>query len=122
LTFAEFGLLLTAVLSSVVGQVLLKLGALKLGQVTTSNVVNLVFRMITIPELLGGLMAYGIGAVVYILLLTRVKLSVAGPSASLIYVFTVLLGYFIFQESLPPQRLIGLGFIICGVVLVATNP
>ena len=33
----------------------------------------------TTPELLIGLVCYGLGAVAYIMLLTRVKLSVAGP-------------------------------------------
>lgn len=118
MTLQEFSLLLISVLASVTGQFFLKLGALKLGKVNLGNALNLVLSIITTPELLTGLAFYGIGAVAYILLLTRVSLSVAGPSASLVYVFSVLLGYFIFKESIPSIRLIGLSLIVAGVILV----
>ncbi len=118
MTLQEFILLLISVLASVTGQFFLKLGALKLGRVNLANAVNQVFSIITTPELLIGLTCYGIGAIVYILVLTRVNLSVAGPSASLVYVFSVLLGYFLFRESIPPVRLVGLSLIVSGVILV----
>lgn len=118
MTLQEFILLLISVLASVTGQFFLKLGALKLGRVNLANAVNQVFSIITTPELLIGLTCYGIGAIVYILVLTRVNLSVAGPSASLVYVFSVLLGYFLFRESIPPVRLAGLSLIVSGVILV----
>ena len=114
----EFGLLLVSIVASALGQFFLKVGALKLGKATASNLVNHVLSIVITPELLGGLVCYGLGAIAYILLLTRVKLSVVGPSAALIYVFSVLLGHFAFQESIPGSRVVGLGLIICGVVLV----
>lgn len=60
-----------------------------------------------------------LGAVLYILVLTRVHLSVAAPSASMIYILSVLIGYFAFQETLSVNRLFGIGFIVCGILLVA---
>lgn len=121
MTTQEIGLLLISILASALGQVFLKLGALKLGRVTADNVINHVLAMISIPELIVGLSAYGIGAIAYILLLTRVKLSIAGPSASLVYVISVMCGYFIFKETLSIERIVGLGFILCGVILVASR-
>lgn len=118
MNFSEFLLLVASVLTSGTGQMFLKLGALKLGKVTGSNIVAHVTNIITVPELLLGLSCYGVGAVTYILLLTRVKLSVAGPSAALIYIFSVLIGYFVFKESIPIYRLFGLSFIVCGVILI----
>ena len=103
---------------SVVGQWLLKAGALKLGKVSAGNWLSHVLGILTTPELLGGLTCYGLGAIAYILLLTRVKLSIAGPAAALIYVFSVMLGYFVFREPIPFSRVVGLGLIVCGVVLV----
>jgi drug/metabolite transporter (DMT)-like permease len=55
------------------------------------------------------------------LLLTRVKLSVAAPSASLIYLASVMIGVVVFNEHLSLGRLMGLGFIMGGVVLVTTR-
>jgi drug/metabolite transporter (DMT)-like permease len=114
----EFLLFLTSILLSSGGQGLLKLGAIKLGQVTTDNFVSLVLRIALTPELVGGLLMYGISAVFFILVLTRVKLSVAGPAISVTYVFSVLMGYFLFNESITMRHLIGLAIIICGVILV----
>lgn len=105
-------------MASVAGQFLLKSGALKLGKVNAENAVNHVLGILTVPELLAGLMCYGLGAIAYILLLTRVNLSIAGPSIALVYVFAVLVGHFIFRETIPMERVIGLGFIVCGVMLV----
>ena len=118
MTLQEFSLLLMSVIASVAGQFFLKAGALKLGRVHTGNAVNHILSILTTPELLIGLTCYALGALAYILLLTRVSLSVAGPSVSLVYIFSVLLGYFIFKEPIPLTRLIGLTFIMSGVILV----
>ncbi|MBD0334328.1 MAG: EamA family transporter [Cyanobacteria bacterium Co-bin13] len=110
-----------AVVASSLGQLFLKLGALKLGEVTSENALGHILKIATTPALVAGLMAYGVGAVLYILLLTRVKLSVAAPSASLIYLISVLVGYFVFNEPISLGRAVGLGLIVCGVALVASR-
>ena len=116
--FQEFLFLLISVFASVSGQLFLKLGASKLAKITTNNLFSQVISIALTPELIVGLACYGLGAVFYILLLTKVNLSVAAPSASLVYVFSVLLGYFVFKEDIPISRSIGLGLIVCGVILV----
>lgn len=121
MAWQEFGLLLASILSSTLGQLFLKLGALKLGKVTSGNVFSHVLSIAVTPELILGLLSYGMGAITYILLLTRVRLSIAAPSASLIYFFSVLIGYFFFKESISFGRSIGLGLIACGVILVTTR-
>lgn len=118
MSFKEFLLLLMSILASAAGQLFLKLGALKLGRVTADSVFGHALGIIKVPELLLGLGCYGVGAITYILLLTRVKLSVAGPSASLIYIFSVFIGYFFFKESITFYRVFGLSFIVCGVILI----
>lgn len=118
MTPPEFGLFLISILASVTGQWLLKTGALKLGKVNAGNLSSHVLGILSTPELLAGLTCYGLGAIAYILLLTRVKLSIAGPAVALVYVISVLIGYFVFREPIPFSRIIGLGLIICGVVLV----
>ena len=121
MTLREFGLFLVSILAAVGGQFFLKKGALRLGSVNSSNVVSHVLSIFTTPELLLGLSFYASSAVLYILLLTRVKLSVVGPAVALSYIFSVLIGYFIFHEAIPLSRVVGLGFIAAGVVLVVWN-
>ncbi|HTL89363.1 MAG TPA: EamA family transporter, partial [Leptolyngbya sp.] len=106
------------IVAGVSGQFFLKSGALKLGQVTASNAVSHLIGIATTPELVVGLCCYGVGAVMYILLLTRVPLSVIAPAVALQYVFSVMLGKFVFNEPIPVLRFVGLGLIICGVVLL----
>lgn len=118
MTPQEFILLMISVIASVAGQLFLKIGALKLGRVSTENAVIHILRILTTSELVIGLTFYALGALAYIMLLTRVNLSVAGPSVSLVYVFSILIGYFIFRETIPLTRIVGLGFIVSGVILV----
>lgn len=118
MTPSEFGLFLISVLTSVAGQFFLKAGALKLGKVNATNLFSHMLGILITPELLIGLTCYGLGACAYILLLTRVKLSIAGPAVALVYVFSLLIAYFLFREPIPLSRFVGLGLIICGVVLV----
>lgn len=117
----EFVLFLMSIVAGVSGQFFLKTGALKLGQLTANNALSHVIGIATIPELVIGISCYGAGAVLYILLLTRVPLSVLAPATALQYVFSVMLGRFVFNEQIPVVRLVGMGFIICGVVLLMTK-
>ncbi|WP_421659355.1 EamA-like transporter family protein [Leptothermofonsia sp. ETS-13] len=118
MTLYEFGLLLITVFTAGAGQLFLKMGALKLGRVDTNNALSHVVSILFTPELVFGLALYGLSAVLYILLLTRVNLSAAGPAVAIGYIFSVLMGYFYFREAIPLSRLIGLGLIVSGVVLV----
>jgi uncharacterized membrane protein len=121
MSLPEISLLLISVLAGVFGQFFLKLGALKLGKVEIDNILNHLLRMITTPELVIGLICYGLGAIVYILLLTRVNLSMAAPAISLSYIVSVLLGHFWFRESIAFSQIVGLAAISIGVILVVSH-
>lgn len=121
MTLPELSLLLISVLAGVFGQLFLKMGALKLGKVEIGNALNHLISMIAIPELIVGLACYGTGAIVYILLLTRVNLSIAAPAISLSYICSVLLGHFWFRESIVFSQIIGLAAISIGVILVVSH-
>ena len=119
--FSELILLLISIFAGVCGQFFLKIGALKLGKVEVGNTLNHILSIVTTTELLVGLACYAIGAVFYILVLTRVNLSVAAPAISLSYIFSVLLGHFWFRESVGFNQLIGLAAISIGVILVVSH-
>lgn len=119
--FLDLCYLIVSVLSSVGGQFFLKLGSDKVTPILQQFSWSTPLDILRIPELIVGLGCYGLGTIVYILLLSRVPLSVAAPSLSLVYVFSVLLGHFVFHEPIPLGRIVGLGFIITGVVLVISQ-
>lgn len=114
----EFLLFLASIVAGVSGQFFLKSGALKLGQVTANNAMSHVLQIATIPELVIGLCCYAVGAILYILLLTRVPLSILAPAVALQYVFSVMMGRFLFNETIPVIRLFGVAFIIGGVIML----
>jgi drug/metabolite transporter (DMT)-like permease len=120
-TLPEFLLFLCSIVAGVSGQFFLKTGAGKMAQVTAGNFFGNILSIATNGELLIGLTCYGLGAILYILLLTRVPLSVLAPAVALQYVFSVLMGHFLFGESVPVIRLVGIGLIICGVVLLVSK-
>lgn len=118
MTLQEFLLFLLSIIAGVSGQFFLKSGALKMAQVTASNFLSNVLSIATNLELVTGLAFYGLAAILYIMLLTRVPLSVLAPAVALQYVFSVLMGHFLFGETIPLIRIVGIGLIICGVVLL----
>ena len=122
MTVSQFALFLFSILTGVAGQFFLKTGALKLTNVYASDVFSRIWghvlAILMTPQLLIGLACYGLGAFTYILLLRNVDLSVAGPSVALSYVFSFLMGRFIFGETIPINRYVGMGLIISGVILM----
>ena len=56
---------------------------------------------------------------VWIVVLSRVPVSVAYPMLSIGYVVNAFLGYMLFKEDLTVPKLVGIGIIIIGVLLIA---
>jgi drug/metabolite transporter (DMT)-like permease len=67
----------------------------------------------------GGLVLFGLSALVWLFVLSRTSLSFAYPFAALTYLLIVLVDRFVLHEAVPPLRWLGVGFIMVGIVLVA---
>jgi multidrug transporter EmrE-like cation transporter len=120
---ASLALILTGVLLNAAAQLLLKAGANAVGSFafTPSNIVDAGFVLARQWTVLGGLACYVVSVVVWILGLTRVDVSMAYPLLSLGYVVNAVAAWYLFGEAIGPQRMIGIGVIIVGVVLVARS-
>ena len=75
----------------------------------------------SVPAFYAGMACYAVSVVVWLVALSRLPVSVAYPLLSIGYVFNALLAYALFGESLTVQKLVGIGFIILGVVIVARS-
>ena len=104
--------LATAISISLVGQVLLKAGAVGGGHFLAQ-----LFR----PTTLVGLVCYGGASLLYIVALRRIPMSVALPCTAASYVAIALIGHFAFGEALGAQKLAAIGLICGGVVLLAAS-
>lgn len=98
-------LILVTVALNTLAQTLLKLGA---GQ----NPLN--------PYLLGGICAYGLSTVFYILVLGKFNLSVAYPVViGLTVAATALCGAFLLREKVALVQWIGIGLMLSGISAIA---
>ena len=75
--------------------------------------------VVSTPAVWGGLLLFGLSAVVWLAVLSRTSLSLAYPFAGLTYVLILLADRFILEQEVPAIRWVGVGFIIVGIVLVA---
>jgi multidrug transporter EmrE-like cation transporter len=106
--------LAAAILTSLVGQVLLKAGADGMsGQ-------GLLVQLLRWQTVLG-IGFYGAGALLYIIALRKIPMSVALPSTAASYIVIALIGWWFFQEPLGAQKLAAILLIATGVVLLATT-
>jgi multidrug transporter EmrE-like cation transporter len=69
------------------------------------------------PGVIGGLALYGVGALTWLIVLSRTDLSVAYPFVALSFIVTSAMGWFVFHEALSPARLMGLALIVLGVLV-----
>ena len=124
---ASLALILFGVFLNAVAQLLLKSGvnnvtaAIGTFAFSADNILPVGMRLATQWPILGGLACYVVSVVVWILGLSRVDVSVAYPLLSLGYVVNALGAWWLFGESLTPQRLAGIGIIILGVYVLARS-
>ena len=78
--------------------------------------------IVTNPFVVGGLLIFGLSAVVWLMVLSRASLSFAYPFASLTYVLIVLADKLVLHEEIPVLRWAGVFAIMSGIVLVAQTP
>lgn len=115
----DYILLFFNVLLTVMGQILLKQGVSKVGVINFRELVPKLTQVLLNPYVIGGISIYGFTTFVWLVILSRVKLSIAYPMLSLGYVLTIPFSWLFFKESIPKVRIIGAIIICIGVYLVA---
>jgi len=122
-TVVSFSLVLIGVLLNAAAQLLLKAGTTAVGhfEFHLDNVLPVGMKLAFEPHILGGLSCYVVSVVVWIMALSRVPVSVAYPMLSIGYIVNAIAAYYLFGEPLAGQKLLGIGFIVIGVWLVARS-
>ncbi|HEY8289928.1 MAG TPA: SMR family transporter [Acetobacteraceae bacterium] len=104
-----WAVLAAAIVTSMVGQTLLKAGA------GTADFITQILDVRT----LFGLALYGGAAILYIVALRRIPMSVALPCTAVSYVAAALIGHMMFAEPLGVPQIAAIGLICGGVMLLA---
>ena len=115
------GLILVSVSLAALAQLTLKHGVNQATadpgglQLTSASIKDVV----STPAVWGGLILFGLSAVVWLAVLSRTSLSFAYPFASLTSVLILLADRFVLRQAIPPLRWVGVACIMLGIVLVA---
>ena len=116
-------LILLDVALNVLGQLSLKFGMSKVGNFSLSlNALPPVFVQAALnPFILLGVVCYGLGFLVWLVVLAKAEVSYAYPLISLGYVFTAILARYLMGEQVTLARMGGILVICLGVFLVARS-
>lgn len=117
-------LILLSIVIAIGGQVLLKIG---MNQISSDEILSFVgvrnffLAVLKSPKVMTGLFLYGLSAVVWLIILTRVDLSFAYPMIGISYIFMLLISKFLLNEQVSPLRWIGAVVISIGVVIITRS-
>ena len=116
-------LILVAVLLGVLGQLLLKMGITQVGTLAfgsdLAGLIQLGLRVFGNLKVLGGFAAYGLSSLFWIVVLSKVDLSLAYPMLAINYVLVPLTAWLFLGEQVPTLRWLGAGVVIVGVVIIS---
>ena len=113
----RFIIIFIPIIISAIAQIILKLG---IGSSTTSQgLINFFIKTLTSPLVILGLSLYGLGALLWLIVLSREDVSFAFPLVSFAYVLAILLSAVFLKESISLGRIVGPAFIIIGIFIIA---
>jgi drug/metabolite transporter (DMT)-like permease len=123
LQYKVLALILLDVLLNVAGQLSLKRGMAQFGAfaISFTTLPQVFFKSATNLYVLLGLTCYGLGFLVWLIVLAKAEVSYAYPLISLGYVFTAVLAWLLFNEAMTDIRIAGILLICIGVYLIARS-
>ncbi len=120
----ELGLVVISVCFAVAGQVTLKAAMDQfgpIGEAQLTNPAHTLVRALQLPLLWAGLVLFGISAVFWLVVLSRVPLSVAYPLVGVSYILVVLMAKLVLHESVPALRWIGVVIVALGIAVIGAS-
>lgn len=121
---SAFIFIITGVILNAAAQLLLKAGTNALGgaiHLTRENWFDTGLKVATQWPIMAGMFCYVISLVVWIMGLSRTDVTVAYPMLSLGYVIGAIGAWLFLGEVISPQRMLAIGVIMLGVVLLARS-
>ena len=113
------GLIAIMLLST--GQASIKFGLNNIGGVALAEGVGSFLKLLQTPWVIVGFLCYGLSAVLWLDVLSKLDFSLAFPMVGLTYVFTLLIGRFFFGEIIGWERLLGVGLILGGIFFLVRS-
>lgn len=120
----SIALVLVSVAFSVAGQLTLRSAMDRvgfIGRAEVSTPLTTASRVAKEPLLWIGLFLFGISAIFWLVVLSRVPLSVAYPFVGLSYILIVAFSHFVLDEGVPLLRWVGVVVVATGIVIVGLS-
>jgi len=115
-----YGIVVFSVTFNAMAQLLLRMAMVDFNTASPSQ--PLASRMLALafsPLLIGGLVLFGFSILAWLVVLSRLPVSIAYPMASLGYVVAALLGVVFLREPVHVLQIVGIVVICLGVGLIA---
>jgi drug/metabolite transporter (DMT)-like permease len=121
MNIVSFGLIFTGVMLNAAAQILMKAGTNAVGhfEFSAANIVPIGWKLATEWHIAAALFCYALSVVIWILALSRVPVSIAFPMLSMAYVVNAVAAWYLLGEELNPVKVLGIGVIILGVVIIS---
>lgn len=106
--------IILSILNSIIiilGQTLWKIGL--------SRMNNFSLKILIEPLVILGMLVYGVSTLLWFYILSKIPFSIAYPLNSIVYVLSMLVGYFLFSETLSLQKILGTLLLLTGVTFIA---
>jgi len=108
----------------VAGQLLLKVGMLRVGAIDRERMrapLALLAAVVRQPAVVAGIVAYGLSGLLWLYVLSRAELSFAFPFLSLAYAGVTAAATVILKEHFSARQWFGLALVMVGVIAVAAS-
>ena len=117
MNFINFILVLVGVLLNAAAQLCIKQGMNMIGNVSldAGAVLAMIPRASINPYILAGLACYVVSVLVWMIVLSKVEVSLAYPFLSIGYIVTAFVGYFFMGETLGLYKVLGIVTICAGI-------
>jgi len=111
-------MMITAITMGSIAQLLLKLGMNLFGELT--DLTSIIIALFT-PLVFTGVMLYFASSLIWLVVLSKTELSYAYPFVAISYALVAILSYLLLNEALPLIRVLGIGVITAGVMMVSLS-
>lgn len=110
-----------SILLSIAGQLLMKQGMNQMGAIQISQLGVKLIPMFLNPWVFSGLVAFGFSSIFWLVILSRMELSLVYPMVSIAYVVIAFASLILFKEGISLLRWVSIAVICFGVILISRS-
>ena len=114
-------LAITSILLAVAGQLLMKRGMATFGAFPVNQLISRLIPIFLNPYVFMGFVLFGLSSIFWLVVLSRLPLSLVYPMVSVGYVLVAIVSWYFFKESVSLVRWLGIIVIMAGVFLISRS-